>query len=179
MNAGTESGLYAIPDALVDRLRRAARVVVLTGAGISAESGLPTFRDPLTGLWAKYDPARLASRDGFAADPVLVWRWYEHRRAQALAAAPNPGHVALRDLERRVEAFDLITQNVDGLHQRAGSTRIIELHGNIFQNKCFEEDAPITLEECGPRRAANVPSMRRSRSAGSRLVRRAPPGRSV
>jgi len=114
-------------------------VAVLTGAGVSAESGIPTFRDAQTGLWAKFDPAQLASSEGFRADPPLVWRWYAARRARVSEAKPNAGHRALAAAAARFEQFTLITQNVDGLHVRAGSRNVIELHGNILRSKCFAE----------------------------------------
>jgi NAD-dependent deacetylase len=129
--------------ALVDRaaglLRDARRVCVLTGAGISAESGIPTFRDAQQGLWASYDPMQLATPEGFAEDPELVWRWYESRRESIRSAQPNPGHYALAELASRVRALTLVTQNVDGLHQRAGSTDVIEYHGNILRDRCTVE----------------------------------------
>jgi NAD-dependent deacetylase len=120
-------------------LREAAHVVVFTGAGVSAESGIPTFRDALTGLWARFDPETLATEAGFRADPALVWRWYAERRAAVLRARPNAGHLAIAAFEgqggRRV---DVVTQNVDGLHRRAGSRSVIELHGEITRVKCLE-----------------------------------------
>ncbi len=119
-----------------DALRRARRVVVLTGAGVSAESGIATFRDALTGLWARYDAEALATADAFVRDPALVWGWYEWRRGQVARKQPNPGHVALAALERRVSAT-LVTQNVDDLHERAGSTATIHLHGRLDAPRCF------------------------------------------
>ena len=132
-----------IPDELVERLRCARRVAVLTGAGVSAESGVPTFRQAQTGLWARYDPQSLATAAAFTANPRLVWEWYAWRRRLVAQAAPNPGHYALLELEKRIPEFNLITQNVDGLHQRAGSHNIIELHGNIQCSKCFDENTVI------------------------------------
>ncbi len=120
-------------------LASAKRVTALTGAGVSAESGIPTFRDAQTGLWAQFDPMRLASPEGFRADPTLVWRWYAARRARVRAVEPNPAHRALAAAAPRFEQFTLITQNVDGLHARAGSRDAIELHGNILRTKCFDE----------------------------------------
>ena len=128
---------------LIDRLRRARSVAVLTGAGVSAESGIPTFRDAQTGLWARYDPHDLATPEAFERNPRLVWEWYEHRRALVAAAAPNPAHLALAELERRYANFTLITQNVDGLHRRAGSRNVVELHGDITRTKCFGEERAI------------------------------------
>ena len=134
---------FAIPQELVKRLRVARHVTVLTGAGISAESGLPTFRDAMTGLWSRYRPEELATAQAFQRNPRLVWEWYAWRRGLAAQAAPNPGHLALAELERRVPQLTLITQNVDDLHQRAGSTKVIELHGNISRVKCFDEHVVV------------------------------------
>jgi NAD-dependent deacetylase len=128
-----------IPPELVESLRSARYVVVLTGAGVSAESHIPTFRDAQTGLWAHYDPEELATPQAFRRNPRLVWEWYAWRRELVAQAKPNPGHLALAELERRLPEFTLITQNVDGLHQQAGSRNVIELHGNINRTKCFEE----------------------------------------
>ena len=124
---------------LIETLRSARYVVVLTGAGVSAESRIPTFREAQTGLWAKYSPEELATPQAFRRNPKLVWEWYTWRREVAAQAKPNPGHLALAELEQRMPQFTLITQNVDGLHQRAGSRHIIELHGNINRTKCFDE----------------------------------------
>ena len=108
---------------LRERLQRARSVCVLTGAGMSAESGIPTFRDALTGLWSRFDAAQLASEDGFRADPSLVWAWYAERRAGVRAAEPNAGHRALAEFAAaRPGVLTLVTQNVDDLHQRAGNT---------------------------------------------------------
>ncbi len=127
---------------MAQRLRQARKLAVLTGAGVSRESGIPTFRDAQTGLWASYDPARLATPQGFLADPPLVWRWYDMRRAIVLDAQPNPGHLALSEMEEMIPSVVIITQNIDGLHARAGSRDIIELHGNIARYKCFENEHP-------------------------------------
>ena len=132
-----------IPDPLVIRLRTARRVAVLTGAGISAESGVPTFREAQTGLWARYNPEDLATPEAFRRNPRLVWEWYAWRRELVSKAEPNAGHQALVTLEQRIPTFTLITQNVDGLHRRAGSHSILELHGNLFRTKCFSEDQPV------------------------------------
>lgn len=128
-----------IPPELVTALRRARYVAVLTGAGVSAESGIPTFRDAQTGLWARYDPEELATPEAFQRNPRLVWEWYAWRRQLVSGAAPNPGHLALARLERLVPRFTLITQNVDGLHRRAGSSAPIELHGNLMRVRCSAE----------------------------------------
>ena len=131
------------PQNLLDALRKARRVAVLTGSGISAESGVPTFRDAQTGFWAKFRPEDLATPEAFQRNPKLVWDWYAWRRELVSQAQPNVAHLALVELERRLPQFSLITQNVDGLHQRAGSRNVIELHGNITRTKCFEEDVPV------------------------------------
>lgn len=132
-------------------LRASRRTVVLTGAGISKESGVPTFRDALDGLWARYDPMRLATPEAFRRDPRLVWEFYEYRRSIMRPARPNPGHLALAALERALPAFCIITQNVDDLHEQAGSQQIIRLHGSINANKCFAacrgEPTAIDLHE--------------------------------
>lgn len=118
----------------------ARRVVALTGAGVSAESGIPTFREAQTGLWARYRPEELASPEAFDRWPDRVWQWYAWRRSLVSAARPNPGHVALARLEARTPDFTLVTQNVDGLHQRAGSRRVLELHGNLMRTRCSREN---------------------------------------
>jgi NAD-dependent deacetylase len=151
---------FGVTPALVEALRSAQRVTVLTGAGISAESGVPTFRDAQTGLWARYRPEELATPEAFQRNPKLVWEWYTWRRNLVARAAPNAGHLALAELERRVPSMTLVTQNVDGLHQRAGSQVVIELHGNISRTKCSREgivveswaetgDAPPRCPQCG------------------------------
>jgi len=134
----------AILDQLVPALRQAQHVVVLTGAGISAESGLPTFRDPMTGLWAKYRPEELGTPQAFRQNPRLVWEWFAWRRELVQAASPNPAHQALVAWEQYVPQVTIVTQNVDGLHQYAGSSRVIELHGNLRRFKCFEDNQPVT-----------------------------------
>ena len=136
-----------LPPGLVEAVRGARRVVALTGSGISAESGVPTFRDAQTGLWARYDPQELATPEAFARDPELVWRWYAWRRDLVERASPNAGHEALARLERSVCAFLLITQNVDGLHQEAGSEGVVELHGNLRRSRCPLEG--VTVEDDG------------------------------
>ncbi len=143
-------------------IRNARRVVCLTGAGVSAESGVPTFRDALTGLWSRFDPEQLASQAGFAAEPSLVWQWYMSRLDGVESAAPNAGHKALAMLETLVPEFLLVTQNVDDLHERAGSRSVVHLHGNIARFRCnrcrakhaltpqerLADDPPI-CERCG------------------------------
>lgn len=119
-----------------DELKRASRVAVLTGAGVSAESGIPTFRAS-DGLWENHPIEDVATPEGFARDPGLVWRFYNARRANVAKVKPNPGHLALAKLEERLgDDFTLITQNVDGLHQVAGSIRVLELHGSLHRTRC-------------------------------------------
>jgi NAD-dependent deacetylase len=125
-----------IPAGLLDDLRRAGLVVFLTGSGVSAESGVPTFRDELTGLWARFRPEDLATPEAFRRDPALVWAWYRERRRHVRAASPNGAHHALARLQGSLPETLLVTQNVDGLHQRAGSADVIEFHGNLFRNRC-------------------------------------------
>jgi NAD-dependent deacetylase len=140
----TDSHHNDIPAGLIRSLQSAGKVALLTGAGISAESGIPTFREAQTGLWSRYDPHELATHQAFRRNPRLTWEWYTWRRKLVSQAEPNPGHFALTELEKLLSEtdsqFTLITQNVDGLHQRAGSQEIIELHGNIMRTKCFTED---------------------------------------
>lgn len=149
-------------ETLVRRLRDAERVAVLTGAGISAESGVPTFRDP-NGLWQQFRPEDLANVRAFLANPPLVQGWYAHRRQVVEEVAPNPGHRALAALEAWVTArggaFLLATQNVDGLHARAGTERLVELHGSLLRSHCIDcatpspirgdGDGPRTCDACG------------------------------
>lgn len=127
---------------LIAALRAAKRIVASTGAGISAESGLSTFRDAQTGLWAKYRPEDLATPQAFQRNPRMVWDWYEWRRGFVAEAKPNPGHHALAEIETRRPDFLLVTQNVDGLHAKAGSHNLVELHGNIRRSVCFDHRHP-------------------------------------
>ncbi|HEX6911187.1 MAG TPA: NAD-dependent deacylase [Longimicrobium sp.] len=119
-------------------LAGAERVVVSSGAGMSKESGIPTFRDAMEGLWASFDPQALATEAGFRRDPRTVWSWYAWRRERVCDARPNPGHVALVEMEALVPELAVVTQNVDGLHGEAGSTDVVELHGNIRRVKCLD-----------------------------------------
>lgn len=126
-------------------LANAQAIAVLTGAGVSAESGVSTFRAAQSGLWSNFDPLQLASPEGFATDPGLVWRWYMQRLATVEAATPNPGHLALAELERLARGFILITQNVDDLHERAGNSHTLHLHGHITRFFCNACQTPYTL----------------------------------
>ncbi len=130
--------VFELPDDLIKALKSARKVVVLTGAGTSAESGVPTFREAQTGLWAQYDPQELATPQAFQRDPRLVWDWYAWRRSLVSAAEPNEGHKALARMAGLIPELLIVTQNVDGLHQQAGSPDVIELHGNIMRTKCFD-----------------------------------------
>lgn len=121
-----------------DVLKAASQIAVLTGAGVSKESGVPTFRDAQTGLWAKYDPQELATPTAFLTNPKLVWDWYTMRREMIAAVSPNAGHVALAQLQQAKPSTRMITQNVDDLHEQAGNTGVIHLHGSIAQNRCFD-----------------------------------------
>jgi len=121
-------------DKFLEILRSAKKVAVLTGAGISAESGVPTFRGT-DGLWAKFRPEELATVDAFMRNPKLVWEWYLHRRDLMSKVSPNPGHHAIAEMEKRFDDFTLITQNIDGLHRAAGAKNVLEIHGNISRNK--------------------------------------------
>ncbi len=162
-----------LPEA-VALLHAARRVVVMTGAGVSAESGIPTFRDAQTGHWARFRPEDLASPEAYWRDPELVWDWYAGRYRDVTAARPNRGHELIAELEGRKlaeygdGAFVLVTQNVDGLHLRAGSRPPLELHGNLTHGRCEACDhrqplpgaagfvPPPRCERCGSRMRPNV-----------------------
>jgi NAD-dependent deacetylase len=145
-------------DALLKRLREARHVVIFTGAGVSAESGLATFRDALTGLWSRFDPTQLATPEAFEANPDLVWGWYEWRRQRVARASPNAAHRAIAAIEAKAPETTLITQNVDDLHERAGSRSPIRLHGSLFAPRCFDcsracalpPDLPADFEDGTP-----------------------------
>ena len=147
-------------------LNQAQRVTVLTGAGISAESGVPTFRGA-AGLWRQFRPEELATPRAFARDPQLVWAWYDWRRSLLAKVKPNAGHEALAKLERQAQHFTLITQNVDGLHQLAGSQSVLEIHGSIWRVRCTGcrnswEDRrsplhiPVQCSKCGAQARPDV-----------------------
>ena len=133
----------SLSEGIISQLAGARSLVVFTGAGMSAESGVPTFRDAQTGLWAQYEPADLATPEAFARDPALVWQWYAWRRELVAGVEPNAGHQALATWQTRVKAFTVVTQNVDGLHQRAGSDRVLELHGNLHRIICSSEGMEV------------------------------------
>jgi len=152
-------GFGLLPGGLVRALCEARSIAVLTGAGMSAESGVPTFRDAMTGLWQRFDPRELATPEAFDRNPSLVWSWYAWRRELVARARPHAGHAALAGIEQCVPDFLLITQNVDGLHRAAGSRRLVELHGNLMRTVCsrerkevrtFDPDAsPPRCPDCG------------------------------
>jgi NAD-dependent deacetylase len=133
-------------------LLAAHSVVVFTGAGISAESGLPTFRSGFNAMWKQADIARYANPSGYRAHAPASWRWYEMRHRMVAEAQPNAGHRAIVDIEQRVPRFTLVTQNVDGLHHRAGSRNVLELHGNLRGVRCFDcgRNAPWPPEPADP-----------------------------
>ncbi len=135
-----------------EKLKNAEKIIFVTGAGISQESGIPTFRGK-DGLWRKYDPMKLATIDAFYDDPKLVWEWYEDRRKNIRTAEPNLGHKAIAELEKYAKVV-ILTQNIDGLHQRAGSTNVLELHGSIIRIKCttcnFKDEIPSRFETLPP-----------------------------
>ena len=135
-----------------NKLKNAQKIVFVTGAGISQESGIPTFRGK-DGHWRKHDPMKLATIDAFYEDPKLVWEWYEDRRKNILAAQPNPGHKAIAELEKYANVV-VLTQNIDNLHQRAGSNNVLELHGSIIRIKCtvcdFNDEITSTFEKLPP-----------------------------
>ena len=134
------------PPSLIDALSQASNVVVMTGAGISSESGVPTFREAQTGLWEKFNPEDLATPEAFARDPRTAWDWYRWRRELVDEAVPNTGHTALAELSSLCRSLTLVTQNVDGLHQRAGSENVIEFHGNLFVNRCPREQKEVASD---------------------------------
>jgi NAD-dependent deacetylase len=138
-----ESSTASTLAAAARTLAAASHVVVTTGAGMSKESGIPTFRDAPSALWANYNPEDLATPEGFLRNPELVWRWYAERREMIARCAPHAGHFALARLEALFDEFTLLTQNIDNLHRAAGSTAPVELHGNIFRFKCFDRGHPV------------------------------------
>lgn len=140
-------------DSISRQIKDARKIVFVTGAGISQESGIPTFRGK-EGLWRKYDPMQLATIDAFYENPQLVWEWYEERRRNILAAGPNDGHFAIANLAKHKEVI-VLTQNIDGLHQRAGSKTVLELHGSIIRIKCtvcdFQDNITRNFDSLPPK----------------------------
>lgn len=144
---------------VVELILESNNITALTGAGVSAESGISTFRDK-NGLWSKFSPLELASIEGFMANPERVWSWYQYRVNIINNSNPNDGHFALAELQKIYKNFSLVTQNVDGLHQKAGSENVIELHGSIIRNKCFDcnqihEESVINNESLNNCKACN------------------------
>jgi len=135
-----------LPERLISALKNARKVLVLTGAGMSAESGVPTFRDAHTGLWKKFRAEELATPEAFRDNPQMVWDWYTERRNNIRKVSPHAGHAALVEMEQYFETFLLVTQNVDGLHQQAGSSNVVELHGNIMGSICSKTGKSIDDE---------------------------------
>ncbi|MDO8263275.1 MAG: NAD-dependent deacylase [Gallionella sp.] len=131
-----QNAANAIPPELIVALQKAKHVVVFTGAGVSAESGIPTFRDALTGLWERFNAEDLATPSAFRKDKELVWGWYEWRRMKVLRSQPNPAHIAIAELTKLVPKLTVVTQNVDDLHERAGSTDVRHLHGSLHSPRC-------------------------------------------
>jgi len=144
MNPNTAIAI-SIPPELIVALQQAQHVVVFTGAGVSAESAIPTFRDALTGLWERFNPEDLATPGAFRKDKELVWGWYEWRRMKVLRSLPNPAHVAIAELARHVPQLTVVTQNVDDLHERAGSTDVVHLHGSLHAPRCLACGRPHVL----------------------------------
>ena len=139
-------------EAAAKLLLKGGTAIFFTGAGVSRESGIPTFREAQTGLWAKYDPEELATPSAFMRNPKLVWQWYDERRRKLNEVKPNAGHLAIAGLEKKLERVVVLTQNVDGLHKVAGSSDVVELHGNIREFFCFEkrhkaDEIPLGLAE--------------------------------
>lgn len=135
-----------VPKEILERLRKARKASVLTGAGVSAESGIPTFRGA-GGIWEKYDFTKLATPQGFRDDPHLVWEWYQLRQREMKKARPNPAHETIVRMERHFEEFAVLTQNIDGMHERAGSKNVIELHGSIWRMRCPRDGTTIDLQD--------------------------------
>ena len=135
----------AISRDALQRIRDAECVTVLTGAGVSAESGIPTFRGA-GGIWEKYDYRKLATPQGFEDDPRLVWEWYQLRQVEMLKAKPNPAHEIIARMERHFSKFSVLTQNIDGMHARAGNRNIVELHGSIWRMKCVRDGTLISID---------------------------------
>lgn len=160
----SENRQQIIPAELAGRLLSAHSVTVLTGSGMSAESGIPTFRDALTGLWSRFRPEELATPAAFARDPARVWLWYESRRKKIAAAQPHAGYRALARIEVLLDRVTVITQNVDGLHRRAGAARVLELHGNIMRSVCSQTGRVI--DDAYIENASDVPPKSPHSNAG-------------
>jgi NAD-dependent deacetylase len=147
-----------IPKQVQSALRESRHTVILTGSGVSAESGIPTFRDRVDGLWGRYRPEDLASAEAFERNPDLVWQWYQWRRDLISRARPNAAHLAIAALERILPRLTLVTQNVDGLHQQAGSSAVHEFHGNINRNRCSVEQRVLDIMVLGTTKPPRCPT---------------------
>ena len=148
--AGMVENVAMIDPAIADKLRTCRKLVVFTGAGMSAESGIPTFRDAQTGLWAKFNPQEVASSEAFRNNPQLVWDWYVHRAEFVRQAEPNAGHVTVARLQELVPEVTVITQNIDDLHQKAGCRNVLELHGSLFRLKAFVDSDEMFAGDSSP-----------------------------
>jgi NAD-dependent deacetylase len=139
----SEAGKKTVNESLIQRaasiIRSGQRLTAFTGAGMSKESGIPTYREPQEGIWANYDPMELATPEGFAKNPKRVWDWNEARRSMMQKAEPNPGHIALAQIGQHFPDTVVVTQNIDNLHERAGSKQVIHLHGSIFKHRCADD----------------------------------------
>ena len=153
----------------------AERPVVLSGAGMSAESGIPTFRDAQTGLWERFSAEELATEEAFLADPALVWSWYRWRARMVRARQPNPGHDAVAAWQRRTPGLEVVTQNVDDLHERAGARVLAHLHGSLFEHRCAECWAPADVDPGAPADEATAGS----EADLEAMLREAPPACTV
>lgn len=140
-----EQTVDRLDDRIIETIAKAKRVSVLTGAGVSAESGVPTFRGA-GGIWEKYDFEKLATPEGFKEDPALVWEWYQLRQRVMMKAEPNNAHRVIAEMERAFPEFAVLTQNIDGLHRRAESRHVIELHGSIWRMRCTRDGTMIDLD---------------------------------
>jgi NAD-dependent deacetylase len=139
-----------LPEKVISRLRDSGHAAIFTGAGMSAESGIPTFRDRFEGLWAKYDPQDVATPDAFRANPQFVWDWHVYLADAVRKAQPNAGHAAVARMEQHVPRLAVITQNIDNLHQVAGSSNVLELHGNLFRLKAFIDTGELFAGDRSP-----------------------------
>jgi NAD-dependent deacetylase len=176
--------MSTIPATLAMALEYAKSIVFFTGAGMSADSGIPTFRGKGTGLWKQFDPEDLATRSAFQRQPGLVWSWYEWRRMQVAKAQPNPGHLAIAQLAARPDVrvrVRVVIQNVDDLHERAGSHRVIHLHGSLFAPRCLACErryrGPLVDDPAKAEAAALTPPASRCRGGGDCRHQRTGPAR--
>ena len=157
-----------ISNEIHDRIQSSKRVCVFTGAGVSAESGIPTFRDP-GGIWENYRPEDLVTPEAFSRDPALVWRWHAWLQGLSFNAQPNAAHVTIAEMDRTFPEFLLITQNIDDLHERAGATRMVKLHGDIMQTRCLNKGHILRLDSpLDPEKIQDRDSLPRCPECGAR-----------